>query len=89
MTLLRRLACKLGRHHRLGRTVQWDGMDYRSVCRFCGVPMVKHGNVRWRAVAQRSDTLLLTYHADEVPPWPTEAPTPPVALLPAPSARRG
>lgn len=70
MSLLRTLICRAGRHHRLGRAVVWDGMNYRSVCRFCGVTLYKHGNVRWRAVKRRKDVLLLTYQAEDVPEWP-------------------
>lgn len=71
--VLRRLICAIGRHHRLGRAVTWDGYDFRSVCRFCGRPMYKHGNVRWRPVPRtREKTLLLTYRPAEAPPWPKE-----------------
>ena len=65
-TLRDRLSCLIGRHQRLGRLVRWDGRDFRTVCRHCRAPLYKHGNVRWRAVNQRKDVLLLTYRSDKL-----------------------
>lgn len=45
-----KVSCMIGRHVRHGRSVWWDGYDFRSVCRHCGVPLYKFGNVRWRRV---------------------------------------
>ena len=67
MTL--RIACLFGFHERHGRAVAWDGYNFRSLCRHCGVTLYKHGNVRWRRASRKRDTLLLTYEPDAAE-WP-------------------
>ena len=53
MALWYRLSCALGWHARGDRReVSYDGFNYRSTCRGCGVPMVKV-NGAWR-VARNS-----------------------------------
>jgi hypothetical protein len=59
---VKRLICLFGSHRRVGRSVWWDGYDFRSVCRRCGAPLYKHGNVRWRRVPAKRNKLLMLTH---------------------------
>lgn len=47
LKLAQRLLCVVGRHKRRGRTVHFDGDDYVSNCRHCGIRMVRHNEV-WK-----------------------------------------
>jgi hypothetical protein len=45
--ILGRLRCLFGRHHRSKRKARLDGLEYVSVCAFCGIPMRQRGNKDW------------------------------------------
>lgn len=39
--------CILGRHHRDGRQVTHDGIDFRGPCVGCGRPMIRALSGKW------------------------------------------
>lgn len=61
-----KLLCLLGRHDRIAAAIWWDGFDYRSECRRCGAPLYKRGNVKWRRVGARRESLLLDYQGRQI-----------------------
>jgi hypothetical protein len=53
MSVLNRIACIAGRHERSRSKADLSGPEARSVCRHCGVAMVKHGGT-WQVETEEA-----------------------------------
>ena len=61
-----KFSCLFGAHRRRAAAVWWDGFDFRSKCRHCGVPLYKHGNKRWRRLDPKREALFLRYQETQI-----------------------
>lgn len=52
MSLMHRILCRLGFHHRSRKAARQTEAGWRSTCRWCGQPMLKLKGGDWRIAIQ-------------------------------------